>query len=218
MISQYLKSYNTLDDVPQRRDLYKQETPDQYWHLKTKEYNQFAWYDSIFDELELASIIQIGKSLNLERGNGVDPNVMDYRRSFVAWIPINGSTNWIYERLTNYINDANDQFFQFDLDKIERIQFTYYDSKEDGAYNKHIDPMNWNIPHNRKLSLVVQLSDPDEYEGGELLLHTSKEPTVIKKQKGLTAFFPSYVLHECTPVTKGERYVLVAWVHGPPFK
>jgi len=112
----------------------------------------------------------------------------------------------------------NDQFFEFDLDKIERIQFTYYDSKENGMYDKHIDPLPWNIPYNRKLSLVVQLSDPTEYEGGELLLYTSKEPTSIKKQKGLTTFFPSYVLHECTPVTKGERYVLVAWVHGPPFK
>jgi len=31
-------------------------------------------------------------------------------------------------------------------------------------------------------------------------------------------FFPSYTLHEVTPVTKGTRYTLVGWVHGPAFK
>lgn len=74
------------------------------------------------------------------------------------------------------------------------------------------------MPHNRKLSMVIQLSDPSEYEGGELLLHLGNNPTRIERKKGLAVFFPSYILHEVTPVTKGERYSLVAWVHGKPFK
>lgn len=70
------------------------------------------------------------------------------------------------------------------------------------------------LPHNRKLSMSLQLSDPNDYEGGELLLHLSHNPTVISKQKGMMVFFPSHTLHEVTPVTKGERYSLVAWIHG----
>ena len=81
-----------------------------------------------------------------------------------------------------------------------------------------MDPLNWKIPHNRKLSVVVQLSDPEEYEGGELKLHTSYDPIIIKKERGMIVSFPSYTLHEVAPVTKGERYSLVAWVHGPAFR
>ena len=70
----------------------------------------------------------------------------------------------------------------------------------------------------RKLSLVVQLSDPEDYEGGDLEIYTGHEPLVVKKKKGMTAFFPSYQLHGVTPVTKGTRYSLVVWVHGPAFR
>jgi PKHD-type hydroxylase len=78
--------------------------------------------------------------------------------------------------------------------------------------------MNNNRPPNRKLSFVLQLSDPNEYEGGELQFYFGGDPLVAKKQKGIITFFPSNSLHECTPVTFGERYVIVGWVHGPPFK
>ena len=101
---------------------------------------------------------------------------------------------------------------------IGRLQFTFYDGNEEGCYKSHIDPLNWTNPHNRKLSFVLQLSDPSEYEGGELKLYNAYEPTTIKREKGLIVFFPSYTLHEVTPVTKGERYTLVGWVHGPAFK
>ena len=101
---------------------------------------------------------------------------------------------------------------------IENLQFTYYNSEEQGCYKAHVDPNCWSLPHNRKLSIVVQLSSPEEYEGGELKLYNSHEAITIKKEKGLVVSFPSYTLHEVTPVTKGERYSLVAWVHGPSFR
>jgi PKHD-type hydroxylase len=62
------------------------------------------------------------------------------------------------------------------------------------------------------------LSDPEEYEGGELLLKTSAFPIKTLNKKGTIIFFPSYVLHEVTPVTKGTRKTLVGWVLGPNFK
>ena len=116
------------------------------------------------------------------------------------------------------ITDTNEKFFKFDLTMIEKLQFTEYSADELGCYDQHIDPLVWCVPHNRKLSFVLQLSDPSEYEGGDLKLYTSKEPTVVTKMKGLAVFFPSYILHEVTPVTKGTRRTLVGWVHGPSFK
>lgn len=218
MISDYLVSYNSLDNIPPLKQNHIQETPDQYWYLNTHEYHPFAWSDCVFNEDELNTIIKIGKSLNIERGNAGDPNVYDYRKSLISWIPVNNANSWIYQRLTQVVNDMNQRFFQFELTKIERLQFTSYNSEEEGFYKQHVDPLGWNIPHNRKLSVVVQLSDPSEYEGGDLILYQARDGFKIEKRKGMTAFFPSYTLHECTPVTKGERYSLVAWVHGPPFK
>ena len=40
----------------------------------------------------------------------------------------------------------------------------------------------------------------------------------MRRDQGYVAVFPSYVLHEVTPVTKGTRYSLVSWVTGKSFK
>ena len=70
----------------------------------------------------------------------------------------------------------------------------------------------------RKLSMVLQLSDPSEYEGGELQILTSKEPTSMQKKRGIITVFPAWTLHQVTPVIKGTRQTLVAWISGPAFK
>ena len=67
----------------------------------------------------------------------------------------------------------------------------------------------------RKLSISIQLTDPTKYEG-DLNLYWSDAVT-MKKNKGSLFIFPSYMLHEVTPVTKGENS-LVCWVNGPQFK
>jgi PKHD-type hydroxylase len=75
-----------------------------------------------------------------------------------------------------------------------------------------------NIPV-RKLSISIQLTDPEEYEGGELKLYDGEEEGVLMdKTQGTLIIFPSYVLHEVMPVTKGTRNSLVTWVTGKQFK
>ena len=69
----------------------------------------------------------------------------------------------------------------------------------------------------RKLSFSLLLSDPDEYEGGDLIIATVNGHHIIPKGKGLIVFFPAYTEHEVTPVTKGIRRSLVGWIHGPHF-
>jgi PKHD-type hydroxylase len=191
-----------------------------YWHLTTQEYQPFCWNTEVFTLEEIERIKVIGCRLGIDRSTtgGAGKDCLNHRKSFNSWIYPNEHTSWIYQKLTEIVHQNNEQFFNFDLTMIENLQFTYYSSKEEGCYKAHIDPMNWKLPHNRKLSIVVQLSDPNEYEGGELKLHTSHDPIEIHKEKGMVVMFPSYTLHEVTPVTKGERYSLVAWVHGPAFK
>ena len=85
-----------------------------------------------------------------------------------------------------------------------------------GKYGKHVDcSYNTNI---RKLSFTLQLSDPSDYDGGDLCLYFGEDAEVIKREQGYVALFPSYVLHEVTPVTRGTRYSLVSWITGKPFR
>ena len=74
-----------------------------------------------------------------------------------------------------------------------------------------------NVPV-RKLSISIQLTNPEEYEGGELYLYNDDKGTLMDKTQGTLILFPSYVLHEVMPVTKGTRNSLVTWVTGKQFK
>lgn len=67
---------------------------------------------------------------------------------------------------------------------------------------------------NRKLSVVLQLSNPNEYEGGELQMNTGGSIINVPKEKGLICFFPSFVLHRVTPLSSGLRRSLVTWLCG----
>lgn len=123
----------------------------------------------------------------------------------------------IYKKIFKTIVEVNENEFQFNLTDVEPFQYTMYD--EDQYYGKHIDSSPETMAGNliRKLSFSIQLSDPLEYEGGNLCCYVTKEPVVACREKGCITFFPSFVLHDVTPITKGKRRSLVGWIHGPKF-
>ena len=61
------------------------------------------------------------------------------------------------------------------------------------------------------------LTDPKEFEGGKFQCRNGAEPYDVELNKGDIVIFPSYTLHRVSPVTKGERYSLVAWANGKAF-
>jgi PKHD-type hydroxylase len=112
----------------------------------------------------------------------------------------------------------NGQYYRFDLyGFLEDFQYTVYLGGEAGHYDWHIDAGASTVSP-RKLSLVLQLSDPSEYEGGELQFMTSSGITTVRKEKGFVVAFPSYTLHRVTPVTSGIRKTIVVWITGPAFR
>ena len=117
---------------------------------------------------------------------------------------------------TNYVN----KFYNFDVVGItEPIQFISYDGSGNEHYGWHLD-MDGGFKSRRKISIVIQLSDENEYEGGELQIDTCTldgQLTVGNKKRGSMIFFPSYLLHKVTPVTSGHRYSLVSWLSGQPY-
>jgi PKHD-type hydroxylase len=179
----------------------------------------FAWWEGAFTEQELNWLQAKAKSAEHNaQVSGSSGGVVNkqIRRSQVSWIDNNPNTKWVFEKLANVASQLNMENFGFDLTGFgEKLQFTNYDQSENGMYGWHQD---YGGGVSRKLSLAIQLTDPSEYEGGNLQIMTSGEPQNVRKQRGLIAAFPSYVLHQVTPVTQGSRQSLVAWVSGPAFK
>jgi PKHD-type hydroxylase len=176
------------------------------------------WQDGFTDE-EIAQVIEMGEARVKEKakvGGGLE--VKDIRVTNVSWLELNQDTEWLYDRLAYIARKLNGEYYNFDLYGFwEHLQYTVYDGAEDGHYDWHIDAgSNDECP--RKLSVVLQLSDPSEYEGGELQLMTGKDSTAIEKKKGFLVAFPSYTLHRVTPVTSGIRRTLVVWITGPAFR
>ena len=179
----------------------------------------FVWWEGGFTEQEL-DWLQERAIKAVERaqvgGNPTGDDLAKIRRSQVSWLNKDQDTAWVFQKLGHIASSLNAQYYRFDLTGFgEPIQLTNYDQSEQGMYGWHQD---YNAKVSRKLSLVLQLTDPSQYEGGNLQVMTGGEPQTVRKQRGLVAAFPSYVLHQVTPVTNGNRQSLVAWVSGPAFK
>lgn len=182
----------------------------------------FVTFRDAFNSEELNQIIKHLDSLEKKQGTVGDTGDVTnkkIRNSNVAWLSLTNESQWIYDRMAYVARTLNGQFYKFDLYGFnEDMQYTMYDGTEQGHYNWHIDAGVSSASSPRKFSMVLQLSDPLEYVGGDLQIKTSDEPISVDKQKGLIAAFPSYILHRVTPVTQGVRKTLVVWVCGPSFR
>jgi len=184
------------------------------WAFNLDPVHAWAYWDKAFTKEECEQIIQIGDKKTYQQATtrGYTDKL---RKSEVSWLYPSEDTQWIYRRLTDIITNLNNKYFKFDIfGAAEGFQFTKY-TAPDGKYGKHIDSSVEVLV--RKLSFTLQLSNPEDYEGGDLCLHLGNKPDVMKKEQGFVVLFPSYVLHEVTPVTRGTRYSLVSWITGKPF-
>jgi PKHD-type hydroxylase len=178
-----------------------------------KIYDPYTYsYIHLFSESNVDEIRRLYDGCPRSDGSiGNNGEVNNSRRTKVHWIPPTDELNSI---LMNAITEENELRYGFELSGTsEKVQYTVYTSEEQGHYDWHIDAMK---PLKRKLSAVVQLSDPSEYEGGELQIQNGGIH-IVEKKKGTCVVFPSWMSHRVTPVTKGVRRSLVVWVEGPPF-
>lgn len=164
---------------------------------------------------ECQSIIQIGKNQTSVAGSlGVDDEIKEStRRSNVTYLMHNDDTTWLYDRLGQEVQKVNTQAYNFDISGIEAIQLATYEVGD--HYDWHTD-LGEGDNSTRKLSLSIQLTDADEYEGGDL--EFMKMSNTSNRDQGSIIFFPSFLHHRVKPITRGSRYSLVAWVHGNAFR
>ena len=175
----------------------------------------YYWFRKGFSDEEIDGINKIADNYEFRDGqvfSGVNDGSI--RKSKLKWLPSNQESGWLYKKMFDLANQANNACYKFRLHYAEdSMQYTLYEGNSAGKYDWHID-IGHGVNSLRKLSAVLLLSDPSEFEGGELQIFTSSNPRSVPLEKGSIVFFPSFMLHRVTPVTSGERRTLVFWMGG----
>lgn len=154
-------------------------------------------------------------TVGFEDSSRIDQNL---RESAVRWLPPQQEPDLV-QRIMGFVNSSNRTNFGFDIVSPFDIQFTEYHGTKNGKYDWHHDVrLNHQMPYDRKLSVVIQLSDRADYEGGEFEFSTVQHPGAVFDPRGSLLIFPSFLQHRVLPVTTGVRYSLVTWVEGPAWR
>lgn len=181
---------------------------------------EWCYFKSFFSPEQCDKILEIGLSLPAEEAKiGVDGSEDSYRKSKIRFIQkTDPNFTWLFDAMWKLASQSNDEWFSFHVSRITYIQLAEYDESNLGKYDRHHDVfyMNGDPKYHRKLTAVVQLSSPSDYEGGELTLHNiSQYPDYNEiKERGTVFFMPAFTEHSVTPVTKGKRYSLACWFEG----
>jgi PKHD-type hydroxylase len=193
-------------------------------------YQSHELHAGVFTRRQCQRIVDLGLALGstdatLEGDDGEEVADGTIRDSRTSWISPADDTWWIFEKLAVVAERANRRY-GFELTGFgEDLQFTTYD-RPGSFYSWHQDGLDGSVAA-RKLSLVVQLSDPAEYRGCELQFFDVEEDVAAvdrdhlaaaTERQGTVIAFPSFEYHRVLPLRGGVRHSLVAWVSGPPFR
>ncbi len=140
------------------------------------------------------------------------------RRAGLVWLDEAGAHAWVMAAVVDVVAKVNRQF-AFVLDGFEeRLQIARYEAADAGHFDWHGDTGGGPLAARRKLTVVIQLTDPASYAGGVLELNPDGRIRAADCTQGSATVFPSVTLHRVTPVTGGVRHSLTTWVHGPPLR
>lgn len=227
-------------------------------------YDKHVWIaEGFFSNIEVNEILAVSNKLEWHGGrvgqnSNNDPDaecleggkeVSEIRMSQVKWITQELLPQNFHEKLAKAVQYASaDCHWNWDFSHFENFQFTNYTNRphlgggdfytwhtDSGPVGQIHDPSHDMI---RKLSMTIQLSDPDDYEGGRFewlepggsfdnlrsidnnitLDNIRQSAPFSAKTRGSIILFPSDVHHQVTPVTRGTRESLVGWLLGYPFK
>lgn len=195
----------------------------------------YVWFGGVLSPPECDALSQLAEARGLTDGaignGGTEDEAtvnLNYRKAATAQLlpsdRVSGQTiDWLFERVRDKVMWANANHYRFDLHGLwQQINFLKYQAamtadEVPGHYDAHQD-FGGGESSQRKLSVVIQLSDPADYDGCRLLLHTEKEFDPGHVEQGDMLVFPSWCVHRVTNITRGERRALVSWVSGPQFR
>lgn len=179
---------------------------------------EFVHYQGLISPQEIKKIRSFWEEEKTIKAmiSGAEKYNEELRKSSVMFIENIEENNWIYHKLASLAILCNNERYWFDLLGFhQNLQLTRY--TEGDFFDWHLDFGAGEISA-RKLSMTVQLSDPEEYEGGDLQFMINQKIVDAPREKGTIVIFPSFILHRVTPITKGIRQSIVGWVSGPPYR
>ncbi|GAB4511114.1 MAG: hypothetical protein Tsb0019_06230 [Roseibium sp.] len=178
-------------------------------------------HDALFSQKDCDEIIRLSKAVSQDAGGLVGGTQQrEIRRARISWLDDdNGPASWVMDRIMSAVARANREAFDFDItDFREKLQVAVYDEREEGHYDWHSDIGEGPIAQHRKVTIVTQLSPADDYAGGELEISLGHTVMTAARDQGCATLFASFMLHRVVPVSKGTRYSLTCWSHGPRFR
>lgn len=147
----------------------------------------------------------------MDKNNNSEKNI---RNSKISWWD---NSHWISSIFSHYFNKSNAEYWEYDIVGVESVQITTYNPED--HYTWHCDYIDSQTNYSRKLSASLLVTDPSEYEGGDLeFIDYHGNLITSPKEKGTIIIFDSRVPHRVTPVIWGKRISLVSWMLGPKLK
>jgi PKHD-type hydroxylase len=181
--------------------------------------NIFYAKQSFFLKDETKDILLLKKETNESsiifnnNSQGIQKNI---RSSYTSWINLN-NTPHLLNKINNLVDEVNNIHWRFKINYLGEASIVSYLDKNDN-YGWHMD---WNSDLNncnRKISVIVQLSDSNDYKGCNLQIKTNKYNTYqFFTDIGSIIIFPSFLLHRATKLISGERHAMVLWYYGDSF-
>lgn len=175
-------------------------------------------FEDVFSPEECDRLVAMGR--DMEAAGALAPGAVDSGRGDqirdvdVAFVMPDESSRWVFERLAEVLAQANQDAFRFDLEGFRQgFQVSRYAAGQ--HYGWHLD-LGPGPGARRKLSITLQLSDPSDYDGGDLEFRVPD--IAASRARGSMTVFPSWTVHRVSPVTRGERWSLVSWISGPRFR
>jgi len=192
---------------------------DYNFDLKFNNSQAYHTIEHGFNREELKKIYTDLNEVPFQRATTAGDGDDSVRSSRVKWVPNNDNWWWLYEKMANLAVQANEEHWHFNLHSLpEQIQYTEYLAINKGHYTWHQD-IGPDMLSVRKISVTVQLSHPDDYEGGDLQINQGGDyPINCSRGEGTVVMFPSYMMHRVTPVTRGIRRSFVLWLGGGHYK
>lgn len=180
---------------------------------------EFLYIPNVLLQHEIDQVNQLWdaeKSIRAGVSGGDGTMKDDLRKTSIFGLENTPEHRFLFEKLAMYAVQCNNERYGFDVHGfMEPLQLMTYG--HDDFFDWHLD-FGVGPASGRKLSMTIQLSDPEDYEGGELQFMINQNIVSAPKEKGTMIVFPSFILHRVNPVTSGTRKSIVGWVGGPPYR
>lgn len=135
---------------------------------------------------------------------------VNFRRWYMLQLWYDNKYKWLFERVYLCVKKINLRFYKYDLSyNLEKVTLLKYQTWDFFESHNDLSPGWWK---KRKLSIIIPLSNPNDYIGGELYSQ-SIQKTFSNEQWSIIVF-PSTLDHEVKQIISWERYTLVAWFNS----